>query len=151
MGKQELTQDEVMLAADHCKDEDGIVTFKQIMNHLGLNKDKHSKLCLHVSKLTRAGHLKRIRLSTYRVVSKPNAIKPNGKMKIWKVIRARRQVDYDTLVELTGLERAYIQHYMHRLIKHGYVKKTGRFKSGVYKLVKDQIDYPAVNYDGGKS
>ena len=84
-----------------------------------------------------------------KMTPKPNAVR----RQVWKSMRMLRRFTIPDLMRTVTVEVAYenVQKFVRKLMKHGYIKKTGRYTGGrvgeyqIYQLIRDTgPDYPVV-------
>jgi Icc-related predicted phosphoesterase len=84
-----------------------------------------------------------------KMTPKPNATR----RQVWKSMRILKRFTIPDLMRTLTVEVTYenVQKYVRKLMRHGYIKKTGRYTGGrvgeyqIYQLVRDTgPDYPVV-------
>ncbi|NCC91718.1 MAG: hypothetical protein EOM10_00315 [Opitutae bacterium] len=87
--------------------------------------------------LLKAGEVLRADVSTYVWAGKKEPVQIRAKM--WSILRSRRVVSIEDLMELTGSSRGYALQWTRTLARHEIVtvQEDGRFR-----LVKDTVEQP---------
>ena len=83
------------------------------------------------------GELERIGRGAYRLAPKTGA--PQLREVMWRLLRARRSVTVDDLVELSGASRAYAHEFLQALVRQGVVKKPDHT---TFQLAADPVALP---------
>ncbi len=96
----------------------------------------HSTLC----ELMRLGDVVRAAPGWYMWQGRKK--EPSIQERMWRVLRCRRSVTIEDLMELAGAKKYYAQEFMDHLVRSGHVRKTGRGKTAHWALVKDTVRMP---------
>lgn len=87
--------------------------------------------------LCRTGEAHRVASRTYQWAARKEPVQLRQKM--WSILRSRRVVSLDDLMELTGATRAYARQWATMLEGHGVVR---RLDDGRVQLVHDPVVMP---------
>ncbi len=90
--------------------------------------------------MRRAGKVVRIETGVYAVNNCPG--KPEIREVMWRILRMRKRVTVDDLVEMAGASRSYAEKWLRMLAEKGVVRETSNFPLS-WQLVVDHIDMPA--------
>lgn len=93
--------------------------------------------------MRKTGEVQRIRPGVHVYVGKNKP--PEKKQIMWRLLRARKRVAIDDLVELAGVKRSYAREWLGSLVRQGVVVWYGnRSKPGKYVLKpsKDTVKMP---------
>jgi len=114
------------------------------------HKDKRG-MYRALADMRKHGEVKRCRPGVYIYIVRPKT-KDELRQKIWRVIRDRRIVTVDDLVELTGASERYATEFVQMLIRREIVRRIDdphRRRKSKYQLIKDPVIMP-VNEDNAK-
>ena len=64
--------------------------------------------------------------------------KPEIRERMWRILRARRNVSVDDLMELAGASESYAKEWLRMIERRGVI----RAKNGRYRMIEDPIDMP---------
>jgi hypothetical protein len=94
------------------------------------------KLC----KFAEAGALERVETGVYRYAGGLKVGQGTAKNEVmWRVLRARRMVSVDDIIELAGVSEKYAREFFTLLISREVAVKV---KPNVIRLVKDTVEMP---------
>ena len=114
------------------------------------HKDKRG-MYRALADMRKHGEVKRCRPGVYIYIVRPKT-EDELRQKIWRVIRARRIVTIDDLVELTGASEKYSAEFMRMLMRREIARRIDdphRRRKSKYQLIKDPVIMP-VNEDNAK-
>ncbi len=119
------------------RDQDEI-TATQLVEHLGLStsKQKPSVYCTLTDMKSR-GEIVSVSRGVYRY--KTVKKKPFVRTVMWRILRSRKKVKVEDLIELAGASEPYAVEWLRMLKKRNIVKKM---KGGSYRLVNDVVNEP---------
>ena len=100
------------------------------------NKKLHTTLC----ELIRIGDI--VRAGTAKFMWQGRKKEPTHQERMWRVIRCRRSVTIEDLMELAGVKKYYAVEYTCHLARTGYLRKTGRGRTACWVLIKDTVAVP---------
>jgi hypothetical protein len=92
-----------------------------------------------LSDMVKAGEIERVRPGVYRTVKRTKA-KPELQQVMWDILRYRKTVTVDDLVELAGASAAYAAEWLGNLSRWGVVRSTG--KPGTWQMISDPVEMP---------
>jgi len=81
--------------------------------------------------------IERVKKGVY--IYKGKKCKPQLQEVMWRVLRDRRKVTVDDLVEMAGAEESYVKEWLQMLVRREIVRK---YKNGNYLMIKDPVDMP---------
>jgi len=100
----------------------------------------HKRLIWVLSNLKQAGRLSWIRQGVYGARLQA---KPDKREWMWRVLRMRRRIQLDDLVEMTGVNRDYAKQWLRLLVKHGIAfKQQEPGMKGTWHLMNDLAECP---------
>lgn len=103
---------------------------------------EHKRLLNTFCDLYRTGKLRRIRQGVYGPVDQQNA-QPDKREVMWRLLKMRRRLTVDDLVELAGVSRNYAREWLQILVKREVVRKIqDPGKSGLWVLINDSAEMP---------
>ena len=120
----------------------GQVTTEKLSIELGLkNSREHKKLINTLRDLHRAGRLQRIALGIYGPpLQKPL---PNKREVMWRILRMRRRVKVEDLMEMAGVSKGYAKEWLRILVNRDVVRKEQQpGLPGTWHLINDLVDMP---------
>lgn len=91
--------------------------------------------------MAKAGEILRLERGLYEYRGKQG--KPQLREVMWRILRARRSVTVDDLVELSGAKEGYALEWLQMLARNGIVR---HLKTGRWQMISDPVDMP----DDGK-
>lgn len=104
------------------------------------NPKTKKRLSTTIRDLLRAGEIRRIKEGAYLWVGKGGQ---NEKRQImWRLLRMRRTVSVDDLMELAGVAREYALEWLRMLVRQEVVKKTGSEDKSKYRLINEAAEMP---------
>ena len=83
------------------------------------------------------GEIEKIRKGVFRYKGIQNPAQFQEIM--WRVLRARRKVTVDDLIEISGAEKTYIKEWLQMLVRREIVRKHA---NGNYLMIKDPVEMP---------
>lgn len=130
-----------------CTENGGTATTDEISIRVGAGTHMSHKRVLNIlSDLLRRGKLSRPKQSVYA----PPTLEgppPQRAEVMWRILRMRRRVQIDDLVEMAGVSEKYAAEWLRMLLRRGVVSKNqppgGK---ATWQLVSDQVE-PPVNTD----
>lgn len=126
------------------------VANSELAEALDLVSDKDKRgMYRALADMRKHGEVKRCRPGVYIYTAKLKT-EDELRQKIWRVIRSKRVVTINDLMELAGASETYAKDYVQMLVRREVVKtirtKRGRWK---YQLINDPVVMP-VNEDNAK-
>jgi len=107
--------------------------------------EDHKRMLGVLCDFRKAGELERVSLGVYALT---NRKKPEEKRQVmWRVLRMRRLVTIDDLVEMAGVHRDYAGEWLRTLEKQGVVRIG---TNGAARLIKDSLEMPEVTDNAEK-
>ena len=102
----------------------------------------HKRLSNTLCELNKQGQVKRVRQGVYALAVGPS--QPELRAVMWRLLRMRRRVTVDDLVEMAGAGVEYARDWLHMLENRGVVRKItqGVGKPSVWQLVNDTVEMP---------
>lgn len=95
---------------------------------------------------TKSGEIRKTEPNVYLYVGTlaERSEQPQLREVMWRILRARRSVIIDDLMELAGASREYVGQWLRMLVRQGMVeKRTGLTQQSVYVLVNDPVAMPS--------
>jgi hypothetical protein len=89
--------------------------------------------------MAKAGEIERVRPGVYRTVRRGKA-KPELQHVMWDILRFRKKVTIEDLVELAGATDGYAKEWLENLAHWGVVRRTG--SPGVWQMIADPVAMP---------
>lgn len=83
------------------------------------------------------GEIEKIRKGVFRYKGKQGT--PQFQEIMWRVLRSRRKVTVDDLIEISGAREIYVKEWLRMLMRREIVRK---YKNGNYLIIKDTVDMP---------
>jgi len=115
------------------------ITARAIFDDLGISlSETKSRAYSTLRDLTRSGEVERIGRGIYRWRGKKKG-KPEIRKIMWRILRARRNITVEDLMELAGASEAYAREWLQMLDRREIVKHMGR---GRYRLINDTVTMP---------
>ena len=109
---------------------------------LDMVADKEKQILYRVLRdFVKAGEITRVRRGVYIVNARKKA--PQLQEIMWRVLRARRTVVVDDLVELSGASRTYAAEWIQALVRQKVVEKIRIGRLRKYRLISDPVIMPA--------
>lgn len=97
-----------------------------------------------LSDMFKAGELERLSRGVYVCA---NRNKPEEKRAVmWRVLRMRRAVCLDDMIEMAGVGADYAREWLNGLVKQGVVRRT----DGTWRLIKDSLEMPELTANAEK-
>lgn len=96
----------------------------------------HKRMLNALCDLRRAGKVVRVAMGVYAVDNGPR--RPEIREVMWRVLRMRKRVTVDDLVEMAGASHSYAEKWLRMLADKGVVRESGMY----WQLVVDQVDMP---------
>ena len=87
----------------------------------------------------KAGELERVRPGVYRTVKRAK-VKPELQQVMWDILRFRKKVTIEDLVELAGASAGYAEEWLGNLSRWGVVRQGG--KPGTWQMIADPVEMP---------
>lgn len=123
-------------------DNNGVVTSDALSIALGIKtRLEHKRLLNVLSELHLAGRLRRIETGRYSApMWQP---KPDRRQRMWRILKMRRRVQVDDLVEMAEVSRDYAKEWLRMLVKQGAViKHQDPGGKGTWQLLGDLTTMP---------
>jgi transposase len=127
-----------------CAENGGEATTDQVSIRMQAgDRTSHKRVLNILSDLLRQGRLSRVRQGVY---GPPTGAPPPAQLAevMWRILRMRRRVTVEDLVEMAGASRKYAMEWLRMLVKREVVVKhqlTGG--KAFWQLVNDQLEPPA--------
>ncbi len=90
-----------------------------------------------INDLRKTGEIVNMSRGVYTYAGKQKG-KPEIRERMWRILRARRNVSVDDLMELAGASEDYAKQWLRMLDRRGVI----RAKNGRYRMIEDPIDMP---------
>jgi len=122
---------------------DGQATVSDISNALMIQTTaQHKRMLNTLSDLKNAGRILRVSQGVYAPAKRES--KPEIREVMWRLLRMRRRVTVDDLVELAGAGAEYAADWLHMLEVRGVARKIELRINGscVWQLIKDTVEMP---------
>lgn len=114
------------------------VAVSDISDELGLVYGREKRpLYSTLRDFCKTGEIQKIRTGVYQYVGKTRP--PEYQQVMWRILRKRKTVTAEALVETSGASRAYVTQWLRRLVKHGVLRKN---PNGSHTLIHDPMDMP---------
>lgn len=128
---------------DICAKKGGEATTDEISIRVGAGTHMSHKRVLNIlSDLLRRGKISRLRQSVYGPPTL-EAPPPQRAEVMWRLLRMRRRVQVDDLVEMAGVSEKYAAEWLRMLLRRGVVIKHQQpGGKGTWQLVSDQVEPP---------
>ena len=120
------------------KAAEGEITTEEIAEKLDLVFKKDKKLLYQTLRdFVSSGEVEKIR---NRVFIYKGRQKPAQSQEImWRVLRSRKKVTVDDLIEISGADKRYVKEWLLMLVRREMVRK---YSNGNYLMIKDPVDMP---------
>lgn len=117
-----------------------------------MKKNDHKRLLNTLSELTGEGKLRRVRQGVYAAPVVPaKSSQPEKREVMWRILRIRKKVTLDDLVEIAGVGRDYARQWLSMLAAHGVVRKIEQPGSfGVWLLQHDSVEMPVMDDEAAR-
>ena len=104
---------------------------------------QHKRVMNILSEHARDGRLRRIRQGVYGPLSAADQ-QPDKREVMWRLLKMRRRVTLNDLVELAGVSREYAREWLAILVKREVVRKTQQAANlpAVWQLINDTAEMP---------
>jgi len=122
--------------------ENSEVTVTELSHAMHLQTYKeHKRMLDGLSELFKAKSLSRIRQGVY---GRPQEQKQEDKRVVmWRILRMRRRVAVDDLVEMADVAPDYAKEWLRMLVQRGVVRKHQQpGMKGTWQLINDTVDMP---------
>lgn len=101
----------------------------------------HKRLLNTLSDLSRAGKVVRVRQGVYAEAA--TAAEPDKREVMWRLLKMRRRVTVDDLVEMAGVSRDYAREWLLILVRREVARKIQEpGKAGLWVLINDSAEMP---------
>lgn len=112
---------------------------------------QHKRVMNILSEHARDGRLHRIRQGVYGPLPAA-ARQPDKREVMWRLLKMRRRVTLDDLIEMAGVSREYAREWLAMLAKHDVVRKaqTALNAPAVWTLVNDTVAMPIADDKAAK-
>lgn len=122
----------------------GQATVHDLSHNLGLQTTKdHKRMLNTLSELKKAGKVVRVEQGVY-ALAKPET-KPELREVMWRILRMRKRVTVDDLVEMAGASVEYARDWLHMLAVRKVVRKIDQGAASnprVWQLINDTVEMP---------
>jgi len=120
------------------KSSRGEISTQEIAEELDLVFKKEKKVLYQTLRdFVSSGEIEKIR---NRVFVYKGSQKPAQSQEImWRVLRARKKVTVDDLIEISGADERYVKEWLQMLVRREIVRK---YANGNYLMIKDMLDMP---------
>lgn len=98
---------------------------------------EHKRMLNAVCEMVKAGEMERVSRGVYRYVGKKKPAEAREVM--WRLLRMRRRVSVEDLVEMAGASENYAKEWLQMLARLNVVRK---FDNGIYQLINDTVEMP---------
>jgi hypothetical protein len=116
----------------------GPITTKEIALRLDLVSDKEKQpLYQTLRDFVSNGEIEKIRKGVFRYKGKQ--VPAQFQEIMWRVLRSRRKVTVDDLIEISSAGRPYVREWLQMLVRREIVRKHA---NGTYLMIKDPVDMP---------
>ena len=102
-----------------------------------LQEQNQEKLRSVLKAMVKTGEITRVARGKYQYVGEKTG-STTMQQKAWKIIRARKKVTIEDIIELAGMTKNYAQDWLNTLKANGIVKKASK----QYILIKDTVSMP---------
>lgn len=99
----------------------------------------HKRMLNALCDMRRAGKVVRVAIGVYAVDNGPR--KPEIREVMWRILRMRKRVTVDDLVEMAGASASYAEKWLRMLAAKGVVREAGNCPLS-WQLVVDKVDMP---------
>lgn len=142
MAHQSRTKTILTTALDLAAGHGGEITADAISKTLDVRTRKeHKRLLNTLSELSLSGRLHRVRQGVYG----PPLVQPlpDRRVVMWRILRMRRRVTVDDLVELAGVSASYALEWLRALVaREVVIKQQATGQKGTWLLINDTVDMP---------
>ncbi len=116
----------------------GSITTRELAEKLDLvfREDKRPLFAV-LRDFVASGEIEKIRNGVFRYKSKQEP--PQYQEIMWRVLRSRRKVTVDDLIEISRAEKSYVKEWLQMLVRREIVRKHA---NGNYLMIKDPVDMP---------
>lgn len=120
----------------------GEINCNQVSIALGARTGQEHKNILNIlSQFYNAGKLQRLRKGIYAPIHRHRP--PDKRETMWRVIRMRKRVTADDLVELAFVGKEYAREWLQMLTKREVVRKIQEpGGQAIYMLIRDTVEMP---------
>ncbi len=123
---------------------DGEVGVNQLSIWLRLKTGKeHKRLLNTLCDLARSGKIVRVRQGVYALA--PAAGQPDKREVMWRLLKMRRHLKVEDLVEMAAVSQAYANEWLRLLVKRGVVRciqEPEPGQPGRWMLINDSAEMP---------
>lgn len=142
MAHQSYAQRVLEKLREVCLDMHGKADAGELSSRLHLQTRKEHKRMLNtLSDLSRAGKVVRVSQGIY-AEAKP-AAEPDKREIMWRLLKMRRRVTVDDLVEMAGVSRDYAREWLLILVRREVARKIQEpGKAGLWVLINDSAEMP---------
>ena len=122
--------------------KEGKVSTDEISIELGLKtRQEHKKLTYTLRDLQNAGRLQKIATGMYGAPQQKRL--PNKREIMWRLLRMRRRVSVEDLMEMAGVSKDYAKQWLRVLVQREVVRKEQKpGLPGTWHLINDQAEMP---------
>jgi len=100
-------------------------------------RDEDLRVRSVIHDLKKTGEIVNMSRGVYTYVGRQKK-KPEICERMWRILRARRNVTVDDLMELAGASESYAREWLRMIERRGVI----RAKNGRYRMIEDPIDMP---------
>ncbi len=126
------------------QDGSGEVTVTDLSDALMLQTTlEHKRMLNTLSDLKLSGRVARVRQGVYSPADRKRPAEIRAVM--WRILRMRRSVTLEDLMEMAGASREYAAEWLYMLERRGVVRKHyqgGGNKPRLWQLLKDSVEMP---------
>lgn len=98
----------------------------------------HKRMLNALSDHLKAGRVKRVRQGVYAMASSP--AQPDIQSVMWRILRMRKRVSVDDLVEMAGASASYAAEWLRMLERRGVARREGGHAD--WRLIHDTVEMP---------
>lgn len=122
--------------------KEGKVSTEEISKELRLKtRQEHRKLTCTLRDLQNAGRLQKIATGMYGAPQQKRL--PNKREIMWRLLRMRRRVSVEDLMEMAGVSKDYAKQWLRVLVQREVVRKDQKpGLPGTWHLINDQAEMP---------
>jgi predicted transcriptional regulator of viral defense system len=124
-----------------------IFTVSQLLERMGMAQvESRQPLYTALRDLRRGGELERIERCRYRLLKRPDG-GPSKQEIMWRLLRMRRLVSVEDLVELAGVSAHTAREWLKNLVRTGVATRGA---DGKWRVLKDQPAMPPNQHKAAK-
>jgi len=145
MAHQSFRKDVLLMALKVSKEKSGEVTTDSLSTLLMImNRKEHKRMLNTLGELTGEGKLRRIRQGVYGPpLPTATPAEPDKREVMWRLLKMRRRVTVDDLMEMAGVSRDYARQWLVILVRREVARKIQEpGKAGLWVLINDSAEMP---------